>query len=349
MYKRILIFLLSCIWVSGLRAQVRIQGTSIDTLAQLRVRQGTTRLEADDWSGRKGNWKGELNIRQVPGTFSEDSIPSQVEQDHVDSPVDSIILGRLIIVHTEDPDGHSTIRIYRDRSHRFRRSHTRQLGFDLGLLNYSDLSAYSGLAGVNPSTRVQDYSPAGLNTFAPAGSAGPVTAAQFSLIPLKSVQVDLWIFRNLREFGYGPFGLEYGFGLVMDNFRYRQPITYIDHFGTRVIQDSVSFRKNKLFAEYLSIPLLLHLKFPTRHGHPFHLSLGSEFAYLIEARTKQISSARGKVKQRDEFNLSRFRIDPELEAGFRTWALYLDYSLLPLHQYGVRQYAYSLGIRFRGF
>ncbi|MBX6380174.1 MAG: outer membrane beta-barrel protein [Thermoflavifilum aggregans] len=272
----------------------------------------------------------------------KDSIPT-VEED-------TVIVGRWRIIHRESPEGHSYTDIYRIPKPAFQRVFTHWLGIDFGWNNFVDRSDYAGLSGVNPNVKAYDYSAQGLYTFAPRPPSDPLTASEFSLVPEKSVNVNIWIFRQQRYLRNNKIGMEYGLGLLMNNFRYRRNITYVNQGShTMVIRDSISFRKNKLFTEYLTVPVFLCFHLSGRGDEGFQVKLGSNFGYLFKSRTKQVSDARGKVKTNDNFNLSTFRVSPELALGWHSWSFYVTYSLTPLHQYGVKQYPYAFGIRFNGF
>jgi len=272
----------------------------------------------------------------------KDSFP--VEQE------DTVVIGRWRIIHRESSHGTSRTDIYRVPKPANQIVFTHWFAFDFGWNNYDDRSAYAGLADVDPNVKVYDYSAQGLYTFAPRPMSDPVSSSTFSLIPEKSVNVDIWIFRQQRFLRNKRLGIEYGLGLWMNNFRYRNNITYVNAGGhTMVIVDSVNFKKNKLFTEYLTVPLFICVHLSGEGDRGFQLKAGANFGYLFKSRTKQISEARGKVKVNDNFNLSTFRIAPELVLAWHSWSFYANYSLTPLHQYGVKQYPYAFGIRFNGF
>lgn len=285
-----------------------------------------------------------LSKDTMPPTLhrSEDSIPA-IEED-------TVVIGRWRIIHRESAQGTSRTDIYRVPKSEQQHVFTHWFAFDFGWNNYHDQSAYAGLMNVDPSVKAYDYSAQGLYTFAPRPQGEQVSASTFSLIPEKSVNVDIWIFRQQRFLHDNRLGIEYGLGLWMNNFRYRQNITYVNQGShTIIIQDSVSFKKNKLFTEYLTIPLMICVHLSGRGDQGFQLKMGANFGYLFKSRTKQVSDARGKVKVNDNFNLSTFRIAPELVLAWHSWSFYANYSLTPLHQYGLKQYPYAFGIRFNGF
>lgn len=208
---------------------------------------------------------------------------------------------------------------------------------DLGFNNYVDKSPYG-------TSEVTD--------FAPAPPGQPIgTKSEFALKTGKSVNVNIW--PVMFKFNLVSHHLNFitGIGVEMNNYRYSRNITYVNNYsGTNVIWDSVNFSKNKLFTEYLTIPLLLNLN--TNPSNPYHsirFSAGPTFGYLIKSRTKQISRERGKVKNSSNFNLEDYRIGLRASIGYEWVQLYGSYSLTPIHQYGLKQYPFSIGISFGAF
>ncbi|GAA4317585.1 outer membrane beta-barrel protein [Compostibacter hankyongensis] len=206
------------------------------------------------------------------------------------------------------------------------------LDLDLGFTNYIDNSAY-GTAEVN------DFAPV-----KPGEEA--VSAQQFSLRPGKSVNVNIWLLSMRANLIRHRLNLKADLGIEMNNYRYRKNITYVSDFSkTYVIRDSVDFSKNKLFTEYLTLPVMLNLETNPFHvSNSFRISAGPTFGYLVKSRTKQISEERGKKKNKDSFNLEKFRVGLRGELGYSWITLYGSYSLTPIHQYGLDQHPFSIGI-----
>lgn len=210
------------------------------------------------------------------------------------------------------------------------------LGFELGLNTFSDQS---------------DYGSSEVNEFAPAPPGEPEAGpGEFSLRTGKSVNVNIWpVWMKVNLIDH-RLNLKTGFGAEMNNFRYTKSISYYnDASRTYIVRDSVKFKKNKLFTEYLTIPMLLDFESdPYHNASSFRVVLGPTFGYLIKSRTKQVSKARGKVKDNDAFNLEKFRVGLRGELGFGPITLYGAYSLTPIHQYGLKQYPFSVGVELIG-
>lgn len=203
-------------------------------------------------------------------------------------------------------------------------------GFDLGWNNFTDRSAY-GTPEVNDFVKLDGHE---------------ATPDLFSLRNGKSVNVNIWpIWMKVNLLNH-YLSLKTGFGIEMNNYRYTKNISYVnDISGTHIINDSINFEKNKLFSEYLTIPLLLNIESnPHQKDRSFCVTIGPTFGYLIKSRTKQISDERGKQKNNDAFNLEKFRLGLRAELGYGPVTFYGAYSFTPIHQYGLKQYPYSIGI-----
>lgn len=282
---------------------------------------------------------------------------------------DTIQIKGLIIIKGKDARGKSTYKFYNDtayaRNKLKKNLHTKWFVIDVGFNNYIDRSDYTGASVLSRDVRYAyapnmltsyqaeksyDYSAYGLNTFAPRGGAEPLTPDEFKLITGKSINVNIWIIQQRLNIYKHRFNIIYALGVEMNNYRYARNITYVPGYPTQIIRDTVNFSKNKLFAEYLSIPLMLNFNSnPARPGRSFELSMGVMGGYLVKSRTKQISEERGKIKRTDDFNLKQWRFGLTSELAYGPVKLYGNFSLTPLHDYGLEQYPFSVGIRFNGF
>jgi hypothetical protein len=270
----------------------------------------------------------------------------------------------LIIVQGKDSKGKKIFKVYNDtaytRARMKKNLQTRWFVLDLGFNNYIDRSDYNGavsLAYYSATTpyladlnRSYTYSASGLNTLAPRTGSAPLTPSEFKLITGKSLNVNIWLFQQRLNIYKHKLNLLYALGVEMNNYRYARSITYVPGYPTQIIRDSVNFSKNKLFAEYLSVPLMLNFNSnPARPSRAFKMSMGVMGGYLVKARTKQISKERGKVKKSDEFNLNKWKVSLTGDVGYGPVKLYGNFALTPLHDYGLEQYPFSIGIRFNGF
>lgn len=286
--------------------------------------------------------------------------------------IDTIQIKGLVIIKGRNAEGKNVFRAYQDtgyaRQKLKKNLHTRWLVFDVGYNNYRDQSDYGGalVMSLHPSTNTGflgssyassmrfgksfDYSGAALNSFAPRMASEPLSPSEFKVIPGKSVNFNLWIIMQRLNLYKHKLNLIYAAGLEMNNYRFARNISYVPGYPTMVIRDSVNFSKNKLFVQYLSVPLMLnYTSNPARPNRSFKMSAGVIGGYLLKARTKQVSEERGKVRLTDEFSLNKWRFGLTGEIGYGPIKLYSNFALTPLHDYGLEQYPFSVGFRFNGF
>ena len=208
--------------------------------------------------------------------------------------------------------------------------------FDLGFAGNRDETNYA-TAVVN-----NNY----LRTFSPAN--GAPNKQTFNLNNGKTTNVNLWFFMQKVSIVKQAVFLKYGMGMEMYNFRYDSRVSYRKDSYPYVYNDSISFSKNKLFAGYLSVPLMLHINTTPGNKKGFSFSAGVSAGYLVGSRNKQKSAERGKQKYKGDFDLSPFRTALIGELGIGPVKLYGSYSLNTLHDSYTRleQYPFAVGIRF---
>jgi len=207
---------------------------------------------------------------------------------------------------------------------------------DLGFAGHRDETNYA-TAVVN-----NNY----LRTFSPAN--GAPNKQTFNLNNGKTTNVNLWFFMQKVSIVKQAIFLKYGMGMEMYNFRYDSRVSYRKESYPYVYNDSISFSKNKLFAGYLSVPLMLHVNTTPGNKKGFSFSAGVSAGYLVGSRIKQKSEGRGKQKYKGDFDLSPFRTALIGELGIGPVKLYGSYSLNTLHDSYTRlvQYPFAVGIRF---
>jgi hypothetical protein len=208
--------------------------------------------------------------------------------------------------------------------------------FDLGFAGNRDETNYA-TAVVN-----NNY----LRTFSPAN--GAPNKQTFNLNNGKTTNVNLWFFMQKVSIVKQAVFLKYGMGMEMYNFRYDSRVSYRKDSYPYVYNDSISFSKNKLFAGYLSVPLMLHINTTPGNKKGFSFSAGVSAGYLVGSRVKQKSAERGRQKYKGDFDLSPFRTALIGELGIGPVKLYGSYSLNTLHDSYTRleQYPFAVGIRF---
>jgi hypothetical protein len=176
---------------------------------------------------------------------------------------------------------------------------------------------------------------------------GPVTKDSYRLNTGKSSNVNLWFFMQKLNISKHVLNLKYGLGLEMYNFRYDTKLSYAKDPQPYVFNDSIGFTKNKLYAGYITVPLMLNVNTTPDKRNGFSFSAGISAGYLVGSRNKQISAERGKDKLKGDFNMEPIRLAAIGELGIGPVRLYGSYSLNKLQKDITRmeQFPYTIGIR----
>lgn len=206
--------------------------------------------------------------------------------------------------------------------------------------------------GINSLQDKTDYTTAAAQNFLQV-PAGMQNENLFTLRTGKSINVNVipvmgkW--RILKTDGQKIY-LGLGVGLQMYNFRFNKNISYVNNSTPAVIlEDSIGFTKNKLGLTYLTIPLMATFKTKLAEKAWLVYGVGVSAGYRIGSWTKQVSSARGKDKNHDPFNLNNFNTCVSGEIGLDGYfRLFASYQLTALHETALDQHPFSIGIRFGG-
>jgi len=183
--------------------------------------------------------------------------------------------------------------------------------------------------------------------------AAPVpSSTNLKLNNLKSSNVNIWIVQQKLSLYQHYWNLKYGVGIEMFNFRFEQPISFRNSPDSYVFFDDVHFKKNKLFVEYLTVPVQLNYQSNPQNNKSFYASLGMSAGYLLQSHTKQISDERGKKKVNGNFNLNNLKMSTIGELGIGSIRLYGSYSMTNLFDKNLTNFdmnPFAIGLRFSKF
>jgi hypothetical protein len=207
---------------------------------------------------------------------------------------------------------------------------TNWLIFDLGFANWRDKT---------------NYGSAEANAYLTPFNGHSFTSDDLDLKNVKSTNVNMWFFMQRLSVVKDVLNLKYGLGLQMYNYRYETNISY-KKSPPSIQMDTIDFSKNKLAADYVTIPFMININpYPHRH-EGFSLSFGISAGYLYSSRNKQVSDERGKQKTKGDFDLDPWRFAYVGEIGLGPVRVYGSYSINNLYKHGVKQYPYAVGLRF---
>jgi hypothetical protein len=205
--------------------------------------------------------------------------------------------------------------------------------FDIGFSNYSDNSDYSSGAA-------QAYAP-GINSTWLALKGG------------RSRNVNIWIFMQKLNVAKHVLNLKYGLGLELNNYFYKRPVRYdanppaVPDPPVLSLDNTVNrtYKKDKLAADYLTVPLMLNLNFTPHRSNGFGFSGGISVGYLYSSRNKFQNSDEGKRKVKDDFGLEKWKLSYVAELSLGPVRFYGSYAFKSMYERGLDITPYNFGFR----
>lgn len=201
--------------------------------------------------------------------------------------------------------------------------------FDLGFANYSDKTNYPSVIASN---------------IADAG----ITKDDLKLRAGKSRNVNLWIFTQKINMIKHVVNLKYGVGLELNNYHFDNKDIQWNKTNPVITEGFAgrSLRKNKLAADFLTVPVMLNFDFtPNRHGRHFGLSAGISAGYLYSSRQK-IKEDGDVDKTKDDFGLRNFKLSYIGEVSLGPVRIYGSYAFKSMFENGLDITPYNIGFRF---
>lgn len=214
--------------------------------------------------------------------------------------------------------------------------------FDLGISNYIDETNYANTG---------DF-------LVNRPGAPEFSESDFKLRGGKSINVNIWFFMSKLNLIKQNVNLKYGLGLELNNYRYRSAISYrengiVPYSGGMetnkpfIFRDSISFTKNKLAADYLTVPVMLNFTTtPANSRKAIGFSVGVSAGYLYSQRNKQKSEERGKKKNKGDYDMERFKFSYVGELKMGPVTLYGSYSPKSIYENSLDMRPYTIGVRF---
>jgi Outer membrane protein beta-barrel domain len=261
---------------------------------------------------------------------------------------DTIRIGGIIIVKNGKNKNDKDVNITMGRKDKEKKKNanvsTNWWIVDLGFANYADNTNYAAATADGYLVNRPGFPALDKN--------------DFKLRTGKSVNVNLWFFMQRLNLVKHHVNLKYGVGLEMNNYRYKSALSYRENgvipytAGTQtnapfIFRDSVSFSKNKLAADYLTVPIMLNFTSnPGSKKKGIGFSAGVSAGYLYSQRNKQRSGERGKDKNKGDYDLERFKLSYVAELRLGPAHFYGSYSPKSFYEHSLDMKPYTVGIRF---
>lgn len=252
---------------------------------------------------------------------------------------DTIRIGGMVIIRKA---GSKDREIKRDNEYRVRNRKTDKPSnlstnwwiFDIGFSNFNDNTNYTGSAA-------QAYAPGSNETW-------------FELKDGKSRNVNVWFFMQRLNVVKHVVNLKYGLGLELNNYHFKRAVRFSENPPAVVdppivVLDATpgrTYDKNKLAADYVTVPMMINFNFTPSRKRGFGLSAGISAGYLYSARNKTITSDEGKEKAKDDFGLQKWKLSYIGELSLGPVRFYGSYAFDSMFERGLDMTPYNFGLRF---
>ena len=140
--------------------------------------------------------------------------------------------------------------------------------------------------------------------------------------------------------------LKYGIGLELNNYFFDDESIRFQKNPTLVVKDPnlKDAKKNKLAADYLTVPLMLNFNFTPDRRNGFGFSAGVSAGYLYSARQK-VKISDDKFKVHNDFDLQDWKLSYVGEINLGLVKLYGSYAFQSMWERGLDQIPFNAGIR----
>ena len=248
-------------------------------------------------------------------------------KDRTNEKADTIKIGGVIIIRKNgknDTTGKSVV-ISNRKKKANAKSSTNWWIVDLGFANYEDNTNYA-------------------NALAQGFVAPGVNEDAMKLRTGKSVNVNIWLFMQRLRIVKG-INLKYGFGAELNNYRFDDERIRFHENPTLITLDPAykDLKKNKLAADYVTVPLMLNFNLTPDRNHGFGFSAGVSGGYLFASRQKIKNGDEQKL--RDDFDLRKWKLSYIGELNLGPVRLYGSYAMKSMWEKGLDQTPYAVGVR----
>jgi hypothetical protein len=255
------------------------------------------------------------------------------QTDSTGQQADTIRIGGMIIVKKPGKNGDEGREVIISNRRRSRSNvQTNWWIFDLGFANYQDETNYA--AAQQSGFVSQDIK----------------SKDNLKLRTGKSVNVNIWVFQQKLNLVKHVVNLKYGIGVELNSYRFNDETVRFTKNPTTIGLDPTlaGAKKNKLAADYATVPMMLNFNFTPSRRNGFGFSAGASVGYLYSARQK-IKNDGDKTKLHDDFNLEKWKVSYIAELTLGPVRLYGSMATQNMWEKGLDQTPYNVGIRFSHF
>ncbi|MGK2861020.1 MAG: outer membrane beta-barrel protein [Chitinophagaceae bacterium] len=246
---------------------------------------------------------------------------------------DTIKIGGMVIIREQGGNYDSTKKREKIFSINNRRNNDRPANIstnwwimDLGFSNYVDNTNYPGAIS-------SGFLAPGIGEEELKAKAG------------KSRNVNIWVFMQRINMIKSVVNLKYGLGVELNNYHFNDKDIRIQKNPTKIDKGFSDPVKNKLAADYLTLPMMLNFNFTPNKRQNFGFSAGVSAGWLYSARQK-IKSDKKVEKTKNDFDLRKWKLSYIGEISLGPVKLYGSYAFKSMFEKGLDLTPYNVGFRF---
>lgn len=161
----------------------------------------------------------------------------------------------------------------------------------------------------------------------------------------KSRNINIWIFMQRINMIKHVVNLKYGLGIELNNYHFENKDIRFNETLPRIDKDYSGLSKNKLAADYLTVPLMLNFNFTPQKRQNFGISAGISAGWLYSARQK-IKNDGDVDKTKSDFDLRKWKLSYIGEIALGPVKLYGSYAFKNMFEKGLDLTPYNVGFRF---
>lgn len=167
---------------------------------------------------------------------------------------------------------------------------------------------------------------------------------------------------NLLEYKFNIareyFGITTGLGFSFTSVGFKNNYVINETAGVLTAQiDTINnYKKNKLKAAYLTVPLLLEFNTNANARKSFYLAAGVVGGVRLSSKVKRKGTyldgngytREFELKEKGRYGLNAFKLDATVRLGYSDWGIFASYSLLPLFEenYTAEVYPLTFGLSY---
>lgn len=245
---------------------------------------------------------------------------------------DTIKVGGMVIIREKGEDYES-----RDKERSFRINprkvgkkslvSTNWLIMDLGFSNYTDKTDYAALhnSGLVDNNIGKD---------------------EMQLRTWKSRNVNIWLFMQRISLVKHYVNFKYGLGLELNNYFYDDRTIQFEKHPFHISQSyPPDLKKNKLAADYITMPFMLNINFVPHKYRPYGISAGVSIGYLYSARQKIKEDDGNKTKVKG-IDLDEWKLSYVGEVSLGIIKIYGSYAMESMFDKNINITPWTVGLRF---